>query len=155
REWVSGKQSIEQLSERSGYSVRHLKSYFYEQLPRCPVWHIQRREKVNLLIDGTYFPNKVCLVLYRDANIKMTVLYRLTDGEHFEELKEDLRNIQATGIEIESVTCDGAPNILKAVREVCKGTILQRCTVHIAMEIETWLTRNPKTDSNLCTLVHQ
>jgi transposase-like protein len=85
-------------------------------------------------------------VLYRDANIKMTVLYRLTDGEHFEELKEDLRNILSTGIEIESVTCDGSPNILKAVREVCEGTILQRCTVHIAMEIETWLTRNPKTE---------
>jgi transposase-like protein len=76
----------------------------------------------------------------------MTVLYRLTDGEYFEELKEDLRNILSTGIEIESVTCDGAPNILKAVREVCKEAILQRCRVHIAMEIETWLTRNPKTE---------
>ncbi len=83
REWIVGKQSFEQLSKRSGYSVRHLKSYFYSVLPTCPVWHIQRREKVNLLIDGIYFPNKVCLVLYRDANIKMTILYRLTDSEHF------------------------------------------------------------------------
>lgn len=80
RDWVGGKQSIEELADRSGYGVLHLKSYFHSQLPKCPLWHIQRREKVNLLIDGTYFPNKVCLVLYRDANIKMTIFYRLTDG---------------------------------------------------------------------------
>ncbi len=145
REWVEGKRSIAQLARDSPYSERTLKRYFYSQLPRCPIWHIQRREKVNLLIDGTYFPNKVCLVLYRDANIKMTILYRLTDGERFGELQQDLRNIKSTGIEIESVTCDGAANILRAVREVCPEAVLQRCTVHIAMEVETWLTRNPKT----------
>ncbi len=142
-----GKQNIEQLSVRSGYSVRHLKSYFYSVLPTCPVWHIQRREKVNLLIDGTYFPNKVCLVLYRDVNIRMTIFYRLTDGEHLRELKEDLQNIKNTGIEIESVTCDGAANILRAVREVCPEAILQRCTVHIAHEIEAWITRKPQTQA--------
>ncbi len=147
REWVVGKQSIEQLSQRSGYSVRHLKSYFYSVLPKCPTWHIQRREKVNLLIDGTYFPNKVCLVLYRDVNIRMTIFYRLTDGERLRELKEDLRNIKNTGIEIESVTCDGAANIQKAVREVCPKAVLQRCTVHIAREIETWITRKPKSEA--------
>lgn len=147
QEWVEGKRSILQLVKESGYSERTLKRYFYEQLPKCPVWHIQRREKVNLLIDGTYFPNKVCLVLYRDANIKMTILYRLTDGERFRELQEDLRNIKSTSIEIESVTCDGAANILRAVREVCPEAVLQRCTVHIAMEIEAWLTRKPKTEA--------
>jgi ribosomal protein S27AE len=144
REWIVGRQTIEQLAARSGKSVRSLKRYFYDRLPNCPTWHIQRRERVNLLIDGTYFPNKVCLVLYRDAAIKMTIFYRLTKGEHLHDLKEDLLNICRTGIEIESVTCDGAPNILRAVREVCPNAILQRCTVHIAREIRTWLTRRPK-----------
>jgi len=37
REWIIGKQYIEQLAQRSGYSVRHLKTYFYEMLPRYPV----------------------------------------------------------------------------------------------------------------------
>lgn len=91
REWIVGKRTFSQLACDSPYSERTLKRYFYEMLPRCPVWHIQRREQVNLLIDGTYFPNKVCLVLYRDANIRMTLFYRLTHGEHFRELQEDLR----------------------------------------------------------------
>lgn len=147
REWIIGKQTISRLSERSGYSERTLKSYFYKVLPTCPTWHIQRREKVNLLIDGTYFTNKVCLVVYRDANIKMTLLYRLTDGERFRELKEDLRNIVRLGIEIDSVTCDGAANILKAVREVCPEAVLQRCTVHIVREVESWITRRPQSEA--------
>lgn len=91
--WVRDKQSISQLSQASGYSKRTLKRYFYKVLPTCPTWQIQKREKVNLLIDGTYFTNKVCLLLYRDHNIKMTILYRLTKGEALRELKEDLRAI--------------------------------------------------------------
>ena len=74
--WVRGKQRICDLASESGYSERSLKRYFYRLLPQCPLWQIQRREKVNLLIDGTYFSNKICLVVYRDHNIKMTLLYR-------------------------------------------------------------------------------
>lgn len=144
KQWIIGKRTFEQLVRDSQYSERTLKRYFYQMLPKCPLWHIQRREKVNLLIDGTYFPNKVCLVLYRDANIRMTIFYRLTDGERFHELKEDLLNIKQTGVCIESVTCDGGANILKTVREVCPEAVIQRCTVHIAREVETWITRRPQ-----------
>ena len=58
--WVRDKQSIQQIAKESGYSERTLKNYFYKILLICPVWQMQRREKVNLLIDGTYFTNKVC-----------------------------------------------------------------------------------------------
>ena len=145
--WVRDKQSISQISKSSGYSQRTLKSYFYKILPTCPTWQIQKREKVNLLIDGTYFTNKVCLLLYRDHNIKMTVLYRLTKRESLRDLKADLQAIKDVGIEIESVTCDGALNIIKAVREVCPEAIIQRCTFHIAHEICLWLTKKPQSEA--------
>lgn len=134
--WVRDKQSIEQIAKASGYSERTLKRYFYKTLPTCQTWHIQRREEVNLHIDGTYFTNKVCLVAYRDSNIKMTILYRLSKGEVFRELLEDLRNIKSIGIRVASVTCDGGNNILKAVREVFPGAIIQRCTFHVARQVE-------------------
>ena len=145
--WVRDKQSIAQISKASGHSERTLKRYFYKMLPTCPTWQIQKREKVNLMIDGTYFTNKVCLLLYRDHNIKMTILYRLTNREALRELKEDLRAIKNVGIEIESVTCDGAANIIKAVQEVCPEAIIQRCTFHIANEICTWLTKKPQSEA--------
>ena len=145
--WVRDKHSVSQISKASGYSERTLKSYFYKVLPTCPTWQIQKREKVNLLIDGTYFTNKVCLLLYRDHNIKMTILYRLTEREALRDLKEDLQAIKSIGIEIESVTCDGHANIIRAVREVCPEAIIQRCTFHIANDICLWLTKKPKSDA--------
>ena len=56
-----------------------------------------------------------------------------------------MKAIRDVGIQIESVTCDGAPNIIKAAREVCPEAIIQRCTVHVSREIETWITRKPQT----------
>ena len=79
--WVRDKLRISRIAEQRGCSERTLKSYFYKVLPTCPTWQIQKREQVNPLIDGTYFTNKVCLLLYRDHNIKMTILYRLTKRE--------------------------------------------------------------------------
>lgn len=145
--WVRDKQSIEQIARVSGYSERTLKRYFYKTLPTCPTWHIQRREEVHLHIDGTYFANKVCLVAYRDSNIKMTILYRLSKGEVLRELLEDLRNIKSIGIRVASVTCDGGNNILKAVREVFPEAIIQRCTFHVARQVELWLTKKPQSEA--------
>ncbi len=107
RQWIEGKQTFDQLSDQIGYSEWPLKRYFYSYLRSYPVWQIKPLEKVNLLIDGTYFSNKVCLVLYRDNNVKATQLYRLSDGEWEEELREDLQNLIGLGIIIESVTATG------------------------------------------------
>jgi hypothetical protein len=149
REWIVGKQTFSQLVSKSGYSERTLKRYFYDYLERYPQWHIRGSKRVNLLIDGTYFANKLCLVLYRESNVKITILYRLTDGEWANELQEDLENILSLGIEIESVTCDGLSNILKAIRKSSPNTIIQRCLAHIQRETLSWLTRHPKSEAGI------
>lgn len=149
REWIVGKQTFEQISEKSGYSTRSLKRYFYDYLCDSPTWKISRSEKLNLLIDGTYFANKVCLVLYRGNNVKATVFYRLTDGEWLDEIVEDLQNLLDIGICIESVTCDGLSNIIKAVKKVSPQTVIQRCLAHIQRETLIWLSVKPKSSAGL------
>lgn len=149
RDWIVGKQTFEQISKESGYSERTLKRYFYDYLSDSPTWKISRSEKLNLLIDGTYFANKVCLVLYRDNNVKATVFYRLTDGEWLDEIVEDLQNLLDIGICIESVTCDGLSNIIKAVKKVSPGTVIQRCLAHIQRETLIWLSVNPQSSAGL------
>ncbi len=144
RRWIVGKQTFSQLVTASGYSERTLKRYFYEYLSNYPQWNINTSERVNLLIDGTYFSNKICLVLYRDNRVKSTLMYRLSDGEWLEELEEDLTNLLSLGICIESVTCDGLSNILKAVKRSSPDTVIQRCLAHIQRETLIWLTRRPK-----------
>ena len=112
-------------------------------------------EHLNLLIDGTYFSNDICLIVYRDNTIKFTQLYRLTSGEYYREIKEDLDNLQSLNINIESITCDGHRAILKAIKLSCKDVILQRCVVHIERECRIWLTTNPKsiTGSELLLII--
>ena len=100
-----------------------------------------------MLIDGTYFSNDICLIIYRDNQIKFTQLYRITNGEYYEEIKEDLENILSLEIQIERITCDGHRSILKAIKKVCKDVILQRGVVHIQREYQVWLTTNPKSQA--------
>lgn len=145
--WVLGKRTLDQLSQESGYSKRSLQSFFHEQLESFPTWDIQLVEPLNLLVDGTYFSKKICLVLYRDNNIKFTQLYRITDGEWFEEIQEDLKNLKALGLKIESITCDGHPSILKAIKRVDKSIIVQRCIIHIQRMCKIWLTLRPQSEA--------
>ena len=162
--WIVGKQTIEQISSLSGHSVRHLKSVFYKYLERAPQWTIKRREAVNLLIDGTYFRrreavnllidgtyfrNKVCLVVYRGHHIKSTVFYRLTDKEREWEIIQDLQTLKALGVRIESITSDGARDIIRAVRYVFPYASRQRCLVHIERECLSWITQFPKTSAGI------
>ena len=147
--WIVGKQTIEQISSLSGHSVRHLKSVFYKYLERAPQWTIKRREAVNLLIDGTYFRNRVCLVVYRGHHIKSTLFYRLTDREREWEIIQDLQALKALGIRIESVTSDGDRDIIRAIRYVCPYATRQRCLVHIERECLSWITQFPKTSAGI------
>ena len=147
KEWVAGRRTIAQISRQSGYSERTLKRYFHDYLSAAPVFKVRPSEKVNLLIDATYFSGNLCLVLYRDNTIKYTQLYRLTDGEWYEEIKEDLENLLTLGVQIESITCDGHKSLLKAVRKVCRDVVVQRCLVHIQRMCRIWLTMRPKSQA--------
>jgi len=144
KRWIVHKHTFEQLSQESGYSISTLQRYFYRQLEDPPIWQTKQSQPVNLLIDGTYFGNDLCLVIYRDDKIKFTQLYRLTDGEWFEEIKEDLENILSLGIEIQSITCDGHKAVLRAIRFVCPYIPTQRCLFHIQNMCRIWLTSRPK-----------
>ena len=147
RDWIIGRQTIKQISSASGYSERTLKRYFHAYLSKAPVLSIRPSEKVNLLIDGTYFSNNLCLILYREQSIKYTQLYRFSDGEWYEELKEDLQNLLILGVQIESITCDGHKALLKAINKVCRQVVVQRCLVHIQRMCRIWLTSRPKSNA--------
>ena len=147
--WVLGKQTIEQISAMSGYSVRQLKRWFYKYLENAPTWSVRRRDSVNLLIDGTWFPNKLCLVVYRDNCIKATLFYRLTDKEREWEIIKDLETLKSMGIRVASVTSDGEANIIRAVKYACPHAVRQRCLAHIERECLAWITQHPKSSAGI------
>jgi len=147
KEWIINRKTIKQISRESGYCERSLKELFSIYLKELPVLSVKPSEKVNLLIDGTYFSNNMCLIIYRDNTIKFTQLYRFSDGERYQELKEDLENLIKLGVQIESITCDGHKALLKAIKKACKGVVVQRCLVHIQRMCKIWLTMRPQSEA--------
>jgi hypothetical protein len=84
------------------------------------------------------------MLCYQDHEDGYTQLIRFSDGEHYEEIKEDLNNLIKLGVQIESITTDGHKSILKAIRKTIPEVIVQRCLVHIQRMCLLWLTRFPK-----------
>jgi len=143
-DWVLGRQTYNRLVAESGLSKRTLQNLFYTFLDSSPPIPIKPKDDVHLLIDGTYFSNNLCLVLYYDNDIKFTQLYRLTDHERYEQIKEDLENLKVLGVQLASITCDGHRSILKAIQKVYPQVRLQRCQFHVVRMALIWLRNKPK-----------
>lgn len=144
RKWVMERQVYTTLVRDSGMSQRSIQNLFKEYLKSVPLVEIKSRDKVHLLIDGTYFSNGLCLILYYDHDIRYVQLYRETDKEKLREIKEDLENLKKLGVDVYSVTCDGHKSILKAVGKAYPNAIIQRCLVHVKRQVKNYLSENPK-----------
>ncbi len=143
KKWVLERQTYKTLTRDSGLSRDTLQKTFYVFLEQAPVVKIIKRDDVRLRIDATYF-KQFCLVCYQDDEDGYIQLFRFTDGEHYEEIKEDLDNLIRLGLRLESITTDGHKSILKAIRKLVPQVVIQRCLVHIQRMCLLWLTRYPK-----------
>lgn len=138
------RQVYKYLVRDSGMSQSSIQRLFDKYLSSPPKNLIRSKSNVHLLIDGTYFSNGLCLVLYYDYDIQYVQLFRHTNKEKYKEIKEDLDNLKKMGVDIYSVTCDGHKAILKAVSKVYPNAIIQRCVVHVKRQAGSWLGQFPK-----------
>ncbi len=120
-----------------------LQRTFYQFLDKAPKINIIKRDHVCFRVDATYFA-KFCVVCYQDDYDGYTQLLRFSDGEHYEEIREDLSNLVKLGIQIESVTTDGKKSTLKAIKKSVPDAIIQRCLSHIQRMCLLGLTQYPK-----------
>lgn len=132
------------LVRDSGMSQSTIQRLFKRLLNDAPVVPIRSKEKVHLLIDGSYFPNDLCLILYYDHDLRYVQLYRHTDQERYKQIKEDLDNLRKLGVDVYSVTCDGHKAILKAIKRAYPQAIIQRCLVHVKRQARNYLSSAPQ-----------
>ena len=144
RKWVLGKQTIEDIAQVSGYSSRQLHRWFDEYLDTFPSWTINTSTPIYLLIDGTYYSDDHCLIVYRAENLKRTIFYRFTTREDDDEIASDLLNIRDMGYDVIGITTDGGDNIIRAVQYVFPNLPRQRCVVHVQRECLTSITQHPR-----------
>jgi hypothetical protein len=148
KKWILERQTYKTLSRDSGLSIDTLQRTFYAFLEQSPTVRILKRSKVHLQVDATYF-EQFCMLCYQDYDDGYTQLIRFSDGEHYEEIKEDLDNLIQLGLKIESITTDGHKSILKAIKKSLPDVVAQRCLVHIQRMCLLWLTRFPKHSSGI------
>ena len=148
RKWILERQTFKTLSRDSRLSIDTLQRTFYVFLEQFPTVKILKRSNVHLYIDATYF-KQFCMLSYQDHDDGYTQLIRFSDGEHYQEIKEDLANLIQLGVRIESITTDGHKSILKAIKKSLPDVIVQRCLVHIQRMCLLWLTRFPKHDAGM------
>lgn len=132
------------LVRDSRMSQSSLQNLFRKYLQTTPVVEIKSKEKIHLLIDGSYFSNGLCLILYYDHDTRYVQLYRETDKERLRDIREDLLNLKRLGVEVYSITCDGHKAILKAIERALPEVIVQRCLVHIKRQVKNYLSEHPK-----------
>ena len=126
KKWILGKMAVEDIADVSGYSSRQLHRWFDEYLDEYPTWHINTNTPIFLLIDGTYYSDDHCLIVYRAENLKRTVYYRFTRLEDDDEIASDLMNIRSMGYNVIGITTDGGDNIIRAVEYVYSDVPRQR-----------------------------
>lgn len=141
--WIMERQVYRLLSRDSGMSQSSLQRLFKQYLQSPPRNLVKSKRNVHLLIDATYFTNELCLILYYDYDIQYVQLFRNTNKEKFKEIREDLENLKALGVEVYSVTCDGHKSILKAVSRVYPNAVVQRCVVHVKRQVKNYLSSRP------------
>ena len=144
KKWVSGKMAIEEISERSGYSTRQLHRWFDDYLDSSPSWTKNTARPIHLLIDGTYYSDDHCLIVYRAENLKRTIFYRFSTREDDDEIASDLFSIRDLGYEVVGITTDGGDNIVRAVQYVFPDVPRQRCVVHVQRECLASITQRPR-----------
>lgn len=130
--------------KQSGHSKSKLQRIFRSYLTSPPPFIIHQKLRLYLIIDGTYFTEGLCLILYYDSGLRYSLLYRFSSNEFYREIKEDLENLKKLGIDIAAVTCDGKKSIIRAVEKVYPSATVQRCMVHVQRMVRLWLTRKPK-----------
>lgn len=140
------------LLEEMQISSRSLSRLFNKYLLNAPQIPVKSKPKVHLLIDASYMPNGLCLVLYLDHDTRYVQLHRTTTQEKFGEIYQDLKVLKSLGIDVYSVTCDGHKSILKAVAKAYPNAIIQRCVVHVKRQCRAYLSSKPKLDASISLL---
>ncbi len=142
RKWILERQTYKTIQRDSKLSKDTLQKTFYYFLNKAPLTPIIHHDKIHLRVDATYF-KRFCVVCYQDDTLSYTQLFRFSDAERYEEIKEDLSNLLNLGLQIASITCDGHKATLKAIKKIMPTIVIQRCLVHIQRMCLLWLTANP------------
>jgi hypothetical protein len=138
RDYVFGKQTILQLSERYGISPRTIR----RKLDAIRVRRVISSSKsVILLIDTTYWGRNFGVVVFKDRRTKRVIWRKFVRYETLADYKEGMEWLEQHKFKIDGVVCDGLRGMFQ---------LFSRYRVYHQLRIvQRYLTRNPELPASI------
>lgn len=145
KEYVFGKQTIDQLSDRLSMEKRSVRGLLDQYTLPDKIHHPR---PIHLVIDGTYFGerkegNSWCVIVARDPKQKEDLLWSFCNTETTYEYVLIREELEVLGYTILSVTADG----FSGIKSAFYGIPYQMCHVHMERIVIKGTTRNPQTEA--------
>lgn len=145
-EYIFGKQTLRELSEKSGLTKLAIKKNFAKlKLPKKD--HNPR--SIYALVDCTFFGDKDHeqwgVLVFKDAISGEDLWWKFIEEESLEHYREGFKYLTGLGYVFLSTTCDGFRGLIN----VFKGIPVQFCHFHQKQIIRRYVTKNPKLQAGI------
>lgn len=140
-EYIEGKQSLRQLSERHGVCVKTV----WNRLSQMSHIHkIASEKSVVILMDTTYWGRNFGLMIIKDAFRNKILWYKFVRNETIADYKEGVEWLKDNGFKIYGIVCDGMRGLFNEFRFYR----IQMCQFHMTMIVRRYLTLNPDMEAS-------
>lgn len=110
-DYTFGKQTYKQLAEKYQCSIRTIQRYI--QHPPLSTLNLPSNQKLNLIIDTTFFKRDFGVMVIMDNDSGKVISYRIVSSEKDIYYKLAINRLVEKGYKIQSITCDGRRGMLK------------------------------------------
>jgi hypothetical protein len=147
--YVFGKQTIFQLSERYGISQSTVGCKLDSvRVPRI----ISSSKNVVILMDTTYWGRKFGVVVFKDYRTKRILWHKFVRYETLSDYQEGIQWLENHHFKIDGIVCDG----LRGIFQLSSKYNVQMCQYHQIRTVQRYLTLNPELPASieLLSIIH-
>lgn len=149
-DWIKEGYSLRQLIAQSGYGkekIKCIKKYWLSQDP-SELYDGYKSAKY-LIFDGTYFNKKNCLMVFMNNEDGKTISCCYLDKESYKNVLCLALDLKSKDTNPKTITLDGHPHVIRAIKEVWPNVTIQRCLYHMQRQGLMWLRRWPRTQAGM------
>jgi len=146
KRWVVEGYSVRQLCQHSGHSRAKLYNIINYWLDRSSDVNNDAICNIKYVtFDGTFLhrPNSIVVLMNAQTNTLLDGKFGIRENSE-PQLRSFFQSIKDSGFSPKSFTVDGNPQVIRTVRSMWTGIIIQRCLVHVQRQGLMWCRRFPK-----------
>ena len=140
-EYVEGKQTLRQLSEKHGVSVRTIQR---DISGMRYVQKVCKEKQVVIQMDTTYWGRGFGLMVIKDAYRNRILWRKYVRNETVADYIEGVQWLESNGFKIYGIVCDGIRGLVQALRRYP----VQMCQFHQIMAVKRYLAEDPELEAS-------